>query len=903
MKKHFVTALAAFLGACCLFGCENAQPASGDGASQEETQTEIQEAEESEEEEPETKEENRVAILVVSFGTSYNDNRDATIGAIEKQITEKFPEYDVRRAFTSQIIIDKLKKRDNLEIDNVTEALDRAVADGIKELVLQPTHLMNGYEYNDILKELTPYVDKFDKVIVSDPLLADDADFEAVAEAITERTSSYDDGKTAVCFMGHGTEADSNAVYPKMQEVLSAGGYENYYIGTVEAEPTLEDLIAALKEKGGYEKVVLEPLMVVAGDHANNDMAGDEDDSWKTILTGEGYEVECILEGLGQIPAIRDIYVEHLQSAIEKGDVFTGISDEASVAELENGTYEVEVESSSSMFNITKAELTVADDGMSAVITLGGKGYSHLYMGTASDAENATEDALIPFNENAEGAYTYTVPVSALDIPIDCAALSKKKGTWYDRQITFRSDTAKVLSKETESIKDGNYTIELTFAGGSGRAVILSPAAVTVAEESITAVIQWNSPNYDYMVVDGEKYFPVNTDGNSVFEIPIASLDKELTVIGDTVAMSKPHEIEYTLIFHSDTMKPEKESADRDSMKLAYAENFSVDYYEGGYTLLTTLTDGKQFLITPEGMEAPEGFKEGVTILHRPVENIYLVASSAMDMFSGLKGLDVVSLSGQKADGWYIDDAKEAMQKGKILYAGKYNKPDYELIASKGCSLAIENTMISHAPEVVEKLEEFHIPVMIDYSSYESHPLGRVEWIKFYGALLGKETEAERLFEEQEKILKQVASAEKTGKTAAFFYITSNGLAQVRQSSDYIPKMIELAGGRYIFEDLGDAESKRSTVNMQLEEFYNGAKDADFLIYNSSIDGGVSSVKELLGKSRLLEDFKAVQKGNVWCTTNDMYQQSMSIGYMIEDMHRMFTGKDEENMRYLFRLK
>ncbi|MCI8724892.1 MAG: sirohydrochlorin cobaltochelatase [Hungatella sp.] len=267
----------------------------------------------------------QAAILVVSFGTSYNDSRDATIGAIEEAVTDAFSDYEVRRAFTSQIIIDKLKERDNLEIDNVTEALDRAVADGIKELIVQPTHLMDGYEYNDILDEMSDYVDKFDKIIVGDPLLSGDPDFDAVAQAITAWTASFDDGKTAICFMGHGTEADSNRVYEKMQKTLADLGFENYYIGTVEAQPELKDVMEALEAKGGYEKAVLQPLMVVAGDHANNDMAGDGEDSWKTILEREGYEVECILEGLGQIPAIRDIYMEHIKTAIEKDTAFTGV--------------------------------------------------------------------------------------------------------------------------------------------------------------------------------------------------------------------------------------------------------------------------------------------------------------------------------------------------------------------------------------------------------------------------------------------------------------------------------------------------------------------------------------------------------------------------------------------------
>lgn len=260
--------------------------------------------------------EEKTAVLVVSFGTSYNDSRDITIGAIEEAIAKAFPDYEVRRAFTSQIIIDKLKERDGLEIDNVEEALDRAVADGITTLVVQPTHLMDGYEYTDLSNALEQYKDKFDKVVIGAPLLTEDADYDAVIAAITAHTASYDDGETAICFMGHGTEAASNVVYGTLQDKLTAAGYENYYIGTVEAEPSIDDVLEALNAKGTYKKVVLEPLMVVAGDHANNDMAGDEEDSWKTILTDAGYEVECLIEGLGQISEIQQIYVQHTQAAV-----------------------------------------------------------------------------------------------------------------------------------------------------------------------------------------------------------------------------------------------------------------------------------------------------------------------------------------------------------------------------------------------------------------------------------------------------------------------------------------------------------------------------------------------------------------------------------------------------------
>ena len=337
------------------------------------------------------------------------------------------------------------------------------------------------------------------------------------------------------------------------------------------------------------------------------------------------------------------------------------------------------------------------------------------------------------------------------------------------------------------------------------------------------------------------------------------------------------------------------------SMELLYAENFSVDYYEGGFKLLETM-DGTQILVVPEDKEIPQNVDEDTIVLKQPVQNMYLVSSAVMDIFSKLDAIDTLRFSSQTEDNWYVDDAKQAMEDGSLIYAGKYNKPDYELIVSEGCSLAIENSMIFHSPEVMEMLESFDIPVMVEYSSYESHPMGRVEWIKFFGALVDKEDEAQRIFDEQIDILDSVAANENTGKTVAFFYITSNGLVQVRQSNDYIPKMIELAGGRYIFDNLGDPESKRSTMNMQVEEFYDGAKDADYIIYNSTIDGGLSSVDELIDKCPVLADFKAVKDGNVWCTTNDMYQQSMSIGYMIRDIHSMLCDGDEDDMTYLFKL-
>ena len=340
-----------------------------------------------------------------------------------------------------------------------------------------------------------------------------------------------------------------------------------------------------------------------------------------------------------------------------------------------------------------------------------------------------------------------------------------------------------------------------------------------------------------------------------------------------------------------------------DSLKLQYAENFSIDYYAGGYSMITTKRDGSRFLIVPEQAEAPEGLEEDIVILKQPIQDIYLVASAVMDMFCQLDGLDAISFSGQKQENWYIEDAKNAMAEGRLLYAGKYNRPDYEQLVSRGCRLAIENGMIAHAPEVVEKLEDVGIPVLMEASSYEAHPLGRVEWIKLFGALLGKEEAAERIFQEQADILNRISEDQPSEKTVAFFFVSSNGMVQVRQSSDYIPRMIELAGGRYVFENLGDPESRKATMNMQAEEFYHKARNADFLIYNSSIDGGISTMKELLDKCEFLEDFQAVKEGNVWCTSNDMYQQSLSIGYLMEDMHRMLQGDNTSPMHYLFEVQ
>lgn len=253
-------------------------------------------------------------LLAASFGTSYQDTRCRTIGAIEEDLEQAFPEYSVRRGFTSRMIINRVKTRDQIAIDSLEEALRRAADNGVKRLIVQPTHMMDGFEYTALADKVAEYSRFFEAAAVGKPLLSSEGDFQAVVQALIEETEEYDDGETAFCFMGHGTEAQANQVYRKLQEMFLAAGHENYFIGTVEAEPALEEVLAQVK-KGSYKRAVLQPLMIVAGDHANNDMAGDEEGSWKRAFEEAGYEVSCILRGLGELEKIRRIFIKHAKEA------------------------------------------------------------------------------------------------------------------------------------------------------------------------------------------------------------------------------------------------------------------------------------------------------------------------------------------------------------------------------------------------------------------------------------------------------------------------------------------------------------------------------------------------------------------------------------------------------------
>lgn len=339
------------------------------------------------------------------------------------------------------------------------------------------------------------------------------------------------------------------------------------------------------------------------------------------------------------------------------------------------------------------------------------------------------------------------------------------------------------------------------------------------------------------------------------------------------------------------------------SLSLEYANQFSVDYYEGGYALIDIKESGR-FLVVPKDKEVPADMEDDIVAIKQPLNNIYLVATSAMDLFVAIDKVNSIKLSGTNADGWYIEEAKAAMEKGEMLYAGKYNAPDYELILENNCDLAIESTMIYHSPEVKEQLEQFGIPVMVERSSYESHPLGRLEWIKLYGVLLGKEKQAEEYFTEATKNLEEIISKENTEKTVAFFHITSSGLVNVRKSNDYIANMIKLSGGRYIFDEL-ENDNSLSTMNMEIENFFAKAKDADYIIYNSAIDGEIDNIEQLFDKSELLKEFKAVKNNNVWCTEKSMFQETTSISDFMMDMHKILTEDDvsDEDMNCLYKIQ
>ena len=338
------------------------------------------------------------------------------------------------------------------------------------------------------------------------------------------------------------------------------------------------------------------------------------------------------------------------------------------------------------------------------------------------------------------------------------------------------------------------------------------------------------------------------------------------------------------------------------AMELEDAECFDIYYYNDGYKLID-VHDSAQYLLIPEGKEAPEGMDESIKKLYMPLDNAYMAATASMSFVEQIGAMDCIKMSSLDADGWMIDAPKEALQNGSMVFAGKYSEPDYEMMAKSDCDIAIESTMILHSPEVQEMIEDLGIPVFIDRLSYEPDAFGRIEWIKVYGVLFDKEEEAEAKFKEQKAVLDEIKDFENTGKTVAFFAVNTNGTITVRRSDDFIPNMIELAGGKYVFEDLSDPNSTSASIRLSMEEFYSKAVDADYIIYNGTIESPINSIDELIAKDGLFAEFKAVKDGNVWAVDKTWYQSTATIGYLITDMNHMLTDADPSNMVYLTKVE
>ena len=493
--------------------------------------------------------------------------------------------------------------------------------------------------------------------------------------------------------------------------------------------------------------------------------------------------------------------------------------------------------------------------------------------------------------------------------------------------------------------------VDVSLSGGSGKAYIESPCTVEFRDGKMTATIVWSSEYYDYMIVDGVKYLRANEElgieGNSVFRIPVSAMDTDILVIADTTAMSKPHEIEYVLRFSSEKAADENTGEENrtvgnsltgieitvnhagthiplnltreDGSKIdfdreietEYAGMFSAAYSQDGYYYVHIEQAG-DYVVIPEGgsdVSVAEPLADGgeAVLLCKPFNNIYLVSSSAMDIFASLDDeLKCLSFSGLDKKDWCVDAAVRAMDKGTLKYAGKYSAPDYELLLAGGCDLAIENTMIYHKPEVVEKLNALGIPAIVEVSSYEPHPLGRMEWIKLYGVLTGETDKACEIFEDKleevKPILDNAGSVEAADSpTVAFFYLTSNGAVNVRKSNDYISRMIGMAGGRYIPDTKEDEDGNAlSTVNMQMEAFYAGARDADILIYNGTVAGEITGIDDLIGKDKLFSDFKAVKEGRVYTTDDNLYQKTMSMPGLILDLDKIFKDDNMSDKELTF---
>lgn len=484
--------------------------------------------------------------------------------------------------------------------------------------------------------------------------------------------------------------------------------------------------------------------------------------------------------------------------------------------------------------------------------------------------------------------------------------------------VLFATSCAEIPSQEVT-------LVNAQLCGGTGKAHIESPVEVTEKDGRSYAKLVWSSKNYDYVIVDDVRYDNENPGGQSTFTVPVDTFDEPLKITGDTVAMSTPHEIEYTIIWNAaeEQTSPGDASERNDDrafghkppdmkdisvpglektgeIPLKYAEGFSIDTY-GDYSLINIYGAGT-YLLVPEGGSVPEGLSDEITVLKHPFENTYLVSTSAMDLVRQCGCLDNIRFSPLKADEWYVDEAAERMKSQKMIYAGKYRAPDYELLVGQGCDLAIENTMIYHDPEVIEKLTELGIPVIVETSSYEVSPLGRLEWIKLYGVLFGRLDEAERFFDTEAARIDAIGQKGDTGKKVAFFSVSSTGMVSVRRPGDYMVKLIELAGGQYVPDMSGLPDQGSSAMNMQMEDFYATVSDADVLIYNSTIEEEPRGISTLLDINALFGDFRAVKEGNVYCLGSGFFQNTTRMADLIGDIDKVLSG-DCEGLTFLYRLE
>ncbi len=468
-------------------------------------------------------------------------------------------------------------------------------------------------------------------------------------------------------------------------------------------------------------------------------------------------------------------------------------------------------------------------------------------------------------------------------------------------------------------IPDGDYAASVSLTGGSGKAYIESPCKVSVTDGKAVADIIWSSSNYDYMIVGGKTYYPVSTENGSEFLIPV-KLDKEMKVQADTTAMGTPHLIDYTLAFSigDENEAPEDAEDIKDNIsdmspveiagftyigtdENSFAEKYRIHRYEKDLAVIA-VSDGRNYVVAPEGSEVPDINTPDTFIIRKPLTSIYLAASAVMCQFDSIGAVDKITLSGTKKEDWYITSAADAMEAGTIEYGGKYSAPDYEMMMEKGTDLAIENTMILHTPKVLEKLEKLGITTLIDRSSYEEDPLGRLEWIKVYGLLCDREDEAEKAFVEQRRMVEDIDLSNVEGKSVAVFSMNSNHQIVTKKKSDYFVKMIEKAGGTYVAPDSESDEKSASSVTVSIEAFYAYAKDADILIYNGTIQDAPESIEEVQNMDATFKSFKAVQSGDVWTCDRSLYQFTNKAGSIISDLFEVIA-EGKEKTEFFYKLK